>query len=380
MLPASTKAVGSKVRWKIAVRSLQANAEAAGQEGREDEQAALGCITHLRAFLIVWCLIQGWCLLGAATFAACEQPHAELQLQRRAIKQGRFEAIVARYGLNDTVVDDLREWFQDFEDLGGGWTPNTWDFYNSYLFCLTITAFNGLWYFEPATSGGKLALVLWGAPALVIGVMGGMVMARVLYLALFNHLRVWSCFSPVGSMWERARLCEASFSKWRDQVHFTCKYLLLILLLILTIHVPLTFYLIDNAVENDKDPGDDFKRNSLGENLYFSFQWVTTIGVGEFRLDAIFGSTRLASVLVVQVLILVLWVALGSAFRLFDFMGEKGALLLGLSHIVGADEEEETEVGLHEEDFSPKRPAGEEGRSKARWEGVRGLVDSASPR
>ena len=84
--------------------------------------------------------------------------------------------------------------------------------------------------------------------------------------------------------------------------------------------------------------------------------------------------------LVVQVLILVLWVALGSAFRLFDFMGEKGALLLGLSHIVGADEEEETEVGLHEEDFSPKKPAGEEGRSKARWEGVRGLVDSASPR
>eukprot|EP00966_Prymnesium_polylepis_P203617 4717279-Prymnesium_polylepis.2 len=73
-------------------------------------------------------------------------------------------------------------WFVDYETLDATGT-NPWDFYDSYLFCLTCSSFTGMWLWAPATAGGKVTLVAVGLPGRAYHRyhMAGMITARSVF-------------------------------------------------------------------------------------------------------------------------------------------------------------------------------------------------------
>jgi hypothetical protein len=115
-------------------------------------------------------------------------------------------------------------------------------------------------------------------------------------------------------MWKWARKLEARFTEWRDQRHFVTKHLLLIpsCLLLVAVIEPIMSFLISQAKADGKPTGSGFLTRSkeysayYGDLIYFSFQWVTTLGIGDFRVDTIMGSRAAGSVLLVQILVLAL--------------------------------------------------------------------------
>ena len=134
-------------------------------------------------------------------------------------------------GITDDEIETLSAWFSVEDTVGNGWRPNAWTFYDAYLFCFTFSSFTGIWERDLQTSVGRVLLVLvWGFPAIVIGIMASTVMARIVYLATWNYLRFWTC--GIDSAHLRPRCLSACFGacmRWRDRRHYALKYLLMAL-------------------------------------------------------------------------------------------------------------------------------------------------------
>ena len=179
----------------------------------------------------------------------------------------------------------LRDWYSEYEKLGrrgeGTFSRNQWEWYDAYLFSFSVASYTGFWYHSPATAVGKVMVMLWGLPAMVIGIMSAMVISRVAYLALWGHLRFWSCGRRPRTLSRWEREARHRLVTWRDTIPHVIKYVLLLLLLLLTMGCGLVQLLIASEGASEEGPTE---HNYL-EVVYFAYNWATTLGIGELRTE-----------------------------------------------------------------------------------------------
>ena len=201
---------------------------------------------------------------------------------------------------------------------------NPWTFYNSYLFSYTVAYTVGFWDWTVISEWGQFMVLLWGLPAMTIGILVSMVFANIMYRVVMVEI-IKKC------SWT------AKATKHLPYQEASANQNLLMLLMIATGCFILWWL---------KDLVDDEEMNSgLGsaDKMFFLFTWYTTLGIADASAYEILGNPRGLFMLYVvhQMLFVLMGIMIGTAIKLLDDLGDAVGHRLGLSEILDDDESDD---------------------------------------
>ncbi|XP_072126245.1 potassium channel subfamily K member 6-like [Mobula birostris] len=216
------------------------------------------CRWPIHPLVLLALLYLCYLLLGALAVSLVERPHeVKLRNELRLLKSHLLNASTC---LSESDLEHFLSWVLTADRYGVSILDNSsqhtkWDFASAFFFASTLVTTVGYGHTTPLSSGGKAFSIIF---ALV-----GVPLTMLFLTVLVQRLMLYLTMQPI-------RLCQERLGYTRQQVTW-------IHLLVLTLVVLITFFIIPSAIFSTIEVGWSF-----ADAFYFCFISLTTIGLGDF--------------------------------------------------------------------------------------------------